>query len=302
MNLQMLAKEYGFAECFVLTTEPFRYYERRLQNGALHSAARDLTIDLQQSAPWANALLALIYPYRPYTDDIPVSGNYPSSNASYHAAGKILRRLKDAGIRAERAEVPVRELLLRSGAGSPLKNGLTYLPGFGTRYSVQTLLAELPEPVNTPLREPEPVRCAGCRACERICPSGAISGEGYDFRSCARAYMGGDPMEDWVMDALTCVLGCELCQKVCPYNTGVEPIADWPEAFRLEELLRGNVKPALEIVGKNLNKQGRIIQHACVVAAKQNRTDLIPLIEPLLEDSREGVRIAAGYALKRLQA
>ena len=301
MDLQNLAIEYGFSECFVFTTEPFRYYERRLNSGALHSAARELTIDIQAKEPWANALLALIYPYRPYTDDIPVSGNYPSSNASYHASGALMRKLRTLGIRAERAEVPVREMLLRAGVGSPLKNGLTYLPGFGTRYSVQTLLVALPEPIYTPVREPEPVRCSACHACERICPSKAISDEGYDFQSCARAYMGGDPMEDWVMDALGCILGCELCQRICPYNLGIEPIAELPEAFRLEEILQGNVKPALEIVGKNLNKQGRMIQHACVVAAKQKRTDLIPLIEPLTNDSREGVRVAAAYALKHLR-
>lgn len=302
MNVQNLATEYGFSECFVFTTEPFRYYERRLNSGALHSAARELTIDIQAKEPWANALLALIYPYRPYTDDIPVSGNYPSSNASYHAARALIKQLKAAGIRAQRAEVPVREMLLRSGVGSPLKNGLTYLPVFGTRYSVQTVLVDLPEPVYTPTKEPEPVRCAGCHACERICPSKAISDAGYDFRACARAYMGGDPMEDWVMDALNCMLGCELCQKICPYNMGIEPIAEQPDAFRLEELLQGNVKPALEIVGKNLNKQGRLIQHACVVTAKQKRTDLIPLIEPLTSDPREGVRVAATYALKQLRS
>ena len=302
MDLHALSIENGFAECFVLSTEPFSYYERRLQSGALHSAALDLTVDLRQDAPWANALLALIYPYRPYADEIPVSGNYPASNAAYHAAGKFLRALEVAGIRAERAEVPIRELLLRSGVGSPLKNGLTLIKGYGTRYSVQALLAQLPEPVYTPAREPEPTRCSACHACERICPSGGISDAGYNFKSCARAYMGGDPMEDWVMDAMTCILGCELCQKVCPYNAGIEPIAEMPDAFRLEEILSGNVKPALKIVGKNLNKQGRMIQHACVVASKLGRNDLVELIQPLLEDKREGVRVAAKYALKHLQA
>jgi len=57
----------------------------------------------------------------------------------------------------------------------------------------------------------------------------------------------------------------------------------------------------LEIVGTNLNKKGRIIQHACVIAAKQGRTDLIPLLAPWLTDEREGVRIAADYALRKLR-
>jgi len=302
MDLQALSVEYGFAAYYVFTTEPFVYYEQRLHDGALYWAATDLTANAAKDAPWANAILLLIYPYRPFRDQIPVSGNYPASNASYHAAGKLMRKLNGLGIKTERAEVPVRELLTRNGAGIPLKNGLTYLAGFGTRYSAQALFCALPEPIYTPAQPLQEARCCGCHACERMCPSGAISDDGYDFKACARAYMGGDPMEPWVMDSMTCILGCELCQKVCPYNYGIEPLDEVPDAFRLEEILAGNINPVLEIVGKNLNKKGRIIQHACVVAAKQGRTDLIPLIGNWLTDEREAVRIAASYALEKLRA
>ena len=302
MDLNTLAAEHGFAACLVFTTEPFIHYEQRLHDGALHWAATDLTTDIAQMTPWANAILALVYPYRPFVDEIPVSGNYPASNASYHAAGKMMRQMNASGIQTERAEVPIRELLTRSGTGVMLKNGLTLLPGFGTRYSVQALVAALPTPDYTPAQQPPETRCNGCHACERICPSKAINENGYDYQACARAYMGGDPMEPWVMDAMTCILGCELCQKVCPYNFGIEPISEMPEAFRLEEILAGHIKPVLAIVGKNLNKKGRVIQHACVIAAKQGRTDLIPLIEPWLTDEREGVQVAAAYALEKLRA
>jgi epoxyqueuosine reductase QueG len=301
MDIQALAAEHGFAACYVFQTEPFTNYERRYKDGALHWAAKDLSVDVRETAPWANAIVALIYPYRPYADGIPVSGNYPASNASYHAAGRLMRALKDQGITAERGEVPIRELLTRNGTGTMLKSGLTYLPGFGTRYSVQTILAKLSNPQYTPAKAPEKVGCCGCHACERICPSGAISDDGYDFQACARAYMGGDPMDQWVMDAMNCILGCELCQKVCPYNFGIESIVEMPEAFRLEEILKGNIKPVLQIVGANLNKNGRIIQHACVIAARLERKDLIPLIETWQEDAREGVRVAAGYALEKLR-
>lgn len=302
MDIREIAQATGFADCYILSTEPFVHYAERLEHDALHSAARELTIDIQKDAPWANAVVAMIMPYRPYTDEIPVSGNYPSSNAAYHAAGAVIKTLNTQGIRAERADLPLRELLTRNGIGNMLKNGLTYIPGFGTRYSVSAILAQIPDVQYTPARKPTEVKCEQCHACEKICPSGAIGSNGYDFRKCARAYMGGDPMEPWVMDAMTCILGCELCQKICPYNMGIESITEMPEAFRLEELLKGNVKPVLAIVGKNLNKNGRIIQHACVVAAHQDRRDLIPLIEPLLADHREGVRVAAQYALNHLRA
>ncbi|NLI53014.1 MAG: 4Fe-4S dicluster domain-containing protein [Clostridiales bacterium] len=301
MDVHALAADFGFAECYVFTTEPFVAYERRLQDGALHSDAKGVRFDIAQIAPWANAILALVYPYRPYANEIPVSGYYPSSNAAYHVAGKLIRRLEESGVRAVRAEVPVAELLSRNGYGTLLKSGLTWLPGYGTRFYVTTLAAELTNPEYAPLRAPQPARCATCHACERACPSGAIDQSGYAYQKCARAYMCGGPMDRWVMDAMDCMLGCERCQTVCPYNVGIEPITQLPDAFRLEELLGGRVKPALEIVGKNLNKQGRLIQHACVVAGNQRRTDLIPLIESWRDDPREAVRSAADYALELLR-
>lgn len=300
MDVRTLAAEHGFAECFVFTTEPFVYYERRLLDGALHSSAKTLTIDVKTKAPWANAILALVLPYQPYDDSIPVSGYYPSSNAGYHASNAMIKKMQEAGMDASRVDVPVRELLTRQGTGTKLKNGLTYLPGFGTRYSVQTVAVHLPDPDYTPARQPIMVVCANCHACEAACPSGAIDESGFHFERCARAYMEGYIMEPWVMDAMTSILGCELCQRVCGYNTGIETSDKLPDAFELEELLKGNVKPVLAIVGKNLNKQGRILQHASVIAAKQKRRDLLPLIEQLLEDHREGVRVAAAYAIEKL--
>lgn len=301
MNPESLAKEYGFAECFAFPAEPFEHYERRLKDGALHSAGKNLTYDPPEEQPWANAILALIMPYRPYAQGIPVSGNYPSSNEAYHAANRLLAALEEKGVRAERVYVPVRELLLRNGAGVPLRSGLTAVSPYGTRYSVQTVAADLPGVAYTRKKPVAACPCGNCRACERACPSGAISREGYDFKKCARAYMGGETMPEWVMDALDSILGCEICQSVCPFNAGVEPLDEAPEAFALEKLLRGDCKEALEIVGKNLKKNGRLIQHACVIAAKQGRLDLLPLIRTWTDDPREAVRAAAAYAIGRLQ-
>jgi epoxyqueuosine reductase QueG len=302
MNIVSLAKAFGFSECYIFPVDPFVQYERRLMDGALHHDALQLVGNVKTGFDWANALVALISPYRPYADAIPVSGYYPSSNAGYHAANKLLSNMDAAGVRVERAYVPVREMLIRNGIGIPLKNGLTAIPPYGTRFSVQTLIACLSDVAYTPERAVQSSRCENCHACERVCPSHAIDSGGYTCEKCARAYMCGEPMEDWVMDAMTSILGCELCQRVCPYNQGIEPITKLPDAFKLEKLLSGDIKPALQIVGTNLKKNGRLQQHACVVAAKQGRTDLIPLIEHLLGDSREAVRVAARYALNRLKS
>ncbi len=301
MNIVSLTKEFGFAECYIFPTDPFVQYERRLSDGALHHDALKLVFDVKSEFAWANAIVTMIWPYRPYAESIPVSGYYPSSNAGYHAANKVLKTLKSQEIRAERAYVPVHEMFSRSGIGIQLKNGLTAIPQYGTRFSVQTLIACLPDVCYTSMQPQLQSRCKDCHACERVCPSNAIDGNGYSCEKCARAYMCGEPMDEWVMDALTSILGCELCQSVCPYNNKIESICEMPDAFALEKLLCGDIKPALQIVGMNLKKNGRLQQHACIVAAKQGRTDLIPLIETLSHDPSEAVRVAAEYALKHLE-
>ena len=300
MVLANLAKEYGFSDCFLFPNESFEHYKRRLYDGALHHAGTDLVGDIKSDYPWANAVVALILHYRPYADSIPVSRYYSLSNNAYHAANIMVRSLNQQGIRMERAYVPIRELLTRSGIGIPLKNGLTAIPAYGTRFCVQTFLIDLPNVAYTQTQDTIEPRCNSCHACEQVCPTHAIDDSGYSYQKCARAYMGGEPMEDWVMDAMSSILGCELCQRVCPYNQDIEPINEMPEAFALENILSGTIKPALQIVGTNLKKNGRLQQHACIIAAKQNRRDLMPLIVKWKEDPREAVQVAADYALRRL--
>lgn len=203
MELITEAKRYGFDKAFILPTEPFLHYKRRLEDGALHSGGSGLVQDVHGQHPWANAILTLVMAYRPYPEGASVSGFYASSNRGYHAAGRLLKTLEERGVRAERVYVPVRELLMRAGVGLPLKNGLTAIPGYGTRYTVQTVLLDLPDAVYTEPSELPQIPCEKCHACQNVCGCGAITDGGFDFRVCARAYMNGETMEDWVMARMT---------------------------------------------------------------------------------------------------
>ena len=51
--------------------------------------------------------------------------------------------------------------------------------------------------------------CIHCKRCETACPGGAIGPKGYDWRRCLRAYEDGPAMPPWVMEKLSCLLGCE---------------------------------------------------------------------------------------------
>ena len=89
-------------------------------------------------------------------------------------------------------------------------------------------------------------------------------------------------MPAWVMEKLTCLLGCEACQDACPLNHFIRPRPMTEEekaAFDLSKLIAGDIKPALALVGKNMKKGGKLTAQAAVLAANQNCTDLLRLLE-----------------------
>ncbi len=297
-DVKSLALTCGFLECRILRPDKFMYYERRLLHGALHTGGRSLSYDLPCDYPWANAILTLIWPYTPYSASLPLCSYYAPSNAAYHASGDLLERLSENGLRAERVYVPLRELLLRSGTGVALKNGLTAIIPYGTRFAVQTLIACMERPAYDD--RPPLGACEDCGACAAACPAGAITNNGFDFRYCLRAYMGKETMPVYVMERMNQMLGCERCQYACPYNEGIGATDALPDAFTYERLLKNDISGALAIVGRNQKSGGRLVAHAAVMAANEGRADLLPRIEALADDPREPVRAAAEYAISKL--
>lgn len=299
MNISTLAVQHGFAAAYVLRPDKFIQYERRLEHGALHIGGTRLAVDVRTECPWATAILTLVWPYQPYAEDLPLCSNYPPAHAAYLASVEILAALEAQGVRAARVNLPVRELFLRSGLGIALKNGLTAMPAYGTRFTMQCLAVELPEPSFDDA--PQLGGCLDCGACEKVCPAGAIDDEGFRPNSCMRAHMGKNAMPAWVMEGMTKMLGCERCQYCCPHNAGQQFLGELPEAFRYERLLQDDVQEALTLLGSNQQTGQKLKAHAAVLAAHENRYDLLPLIEQAMDDPRELVSAAAKFAYSRLQ-
>jgi len=196
IDLQTHANMLGFRGIYLLKPEPYVHFQIRRKEGTLHENSRHVSDDPTRDYPWANSVLVLLYPYQPYPKTVAVSGYYPASNRSYHAAGILINRLRDRGIRAERAALPVRETLLRHGIGIACKNGLTAVMPFGTRFIVQILVLSAPSEmllyrIDTQVKEYK--SCSEhCDHCASACPAGAVSKNGMCFTDCIRADMDGE--------------------------------------------------------------------------------------------------------------
>ena len=307
MNLFEQAKQAGFQAAYLLPVPQYDEWTRRRASGAFAPQTDWIEGDAAAAYPWANGLLLLIWPYAPLEPDAVLSGYYPASNQSYHAMRALRETLAGEGVRTERAAVPVKTILVDWGIGARLDNDLIYVPGFGTRFIVQALMAALPEEAlrYAPKRAPFEA-CVHCKRCERACPGGAIGAgpRGYDWRKCLRAYEEGPAMPEWVMEKMTCLLGCEVCQNVCPLNHFMRPrpmTRAEEDAFALERLLSGDLKPALDIVGKNMKKGGKLTAQAAVLAANRGRTDLLPLLERQAAQAAGPLKETLDWAISHLK-
>lgn len=132
------------------------------------------------------------------------------------------------------APVPERYWAVEAGVGFIGRNGCLIVPGTGSYCFLTLLLTDAPlEP-----DEPCPGSCAGCGACLKACPSGALQSDGLvDCRRCLSCltieYRGEFP-EDFHTGGR--VFGCDTCQDVCPHNRQIpeSPIQE----FRMRDSVR----------------------------------------------------------------
>ena len=142
-----------------------------------------------------------------------------------------------------------REAAARSGIAVYGKNTLAITRRHGSWVVLGVLVTDVElEPTSAVPEEPAWDACGSCRACIDACPTGAIIDDGVlDARRClsyhTQSRMDELPAAAELGDR---VYGCDICQDVCPWNTGADrraqglepdavddafpPLADWLDA------------------------------------------------------------------------
>ena len=182
------------------------------------------------------------------------------------------------GYRAVQVVLPKKLLAARSGLGVYGRNNVCYVKGLGSFHRLVPLVSDLTCLEDTWQEARMLERCQKCQACIRACPSGAITAERFllhaerclTFRNEKPSDV---PFPAWVDPTWhNCLVGCMLCQRVCPENKeflgwveeGVEfsqeetalllegvPPSQLPDAL-MEKLARWDLVDLLDILPRNL--------------------------------------------------
>lgn len=246
-------------------------------------------------------------PYKPFKlekDVARIDSFYIASNLAHKLAGEYAEKLREAGMPC--VSNPDINYKAKIG-GSVGKNTLLYRKGMGSRFAIGAILLEerLPKIQNAGYVD---MPCPSCNLCEKACPLGAI-GKRFDRSRCMRQYMTRpeNAGEDVLAAFENRLLGCDICQRVCPANTReeqsmsdeIKEILFYPNF--VQSLQSGDLGAFSDYFGKNYAKRNFLLAMFLIAAGNMGDDRFIDIAKEGLKSDSPRLRAASIYALKKLK-
>jgi epoxyqueuosine reductase len=306
------AIELGYVNAVPVTGHPFEVWYNKLKSTPLgqylsfeHDPLKISGWSLDETTVWV--AIAPTPPLKPYPEGYGEIGSfYICSQKRRERRIAWQKATIELGVEIiSDVTLPERAAAIRAGLGVHGLNGLLIAPDYGSFVDITVLLVRVAPPQNARGQEYDlSPGCGNCGDCIKACPTNAISEEGVNSVICLRSYMNyPEYMPETDYSKMGCrILGCEICQLVCPKNSNLvplEPPSDIINCLRLESLL---IKPDVEHITKYVQiDEALAIRQAILAAANTDRKDLIPLIQNYIGSDDEVIDKFARWAVNHLQ-
>lgn len=154
--------------------------------------------------------------------------------------------------------------------------------------------------------------CGDCTICIKACPVGALD-NGFDWKTCISGYnQEKRSLTDYEISKNTLLMGCDICQRVCPFNRGVN--SDRVEAFKekptsyviIQDLFDLSNREFMKKYGKHAYTwRGKtlLLRNALTILLRQKNTAYNKDIQATLKDPKypDWYKADASNILKKLE-
>jgi epoxyqueuosine reductase len=295
---------HGFARAVWLPAERLKDYKPNRE-----AARQGILDDPRALLPGARSVLVAAMPFawfspwpRGYAE---VSAFYFESQQSYRGIAAWAEALRAEGAAVDaRQLLPTKMLGKLAGFGTMGRNTLLQNDAWGSCFTLRTLVTDRePDAAIDPMHARG---CGNCRRCVEACPTGALDGKGnLNTERCLRAHMmNGEVTPPDLREPMgNRLLGCEICQRVCPRNARIPEVAPPCEAFRLDKLLNGHradLDAVGEAIGWNEARLQRVQAQSALIAGNSGDPIYRDALQALRNHPRPAVSEHAAWALDRL--
>ena len=223
-----------------LETEIMIRYQKGLLDSDLYDtylASFDFTC--QQKLKDARSLIIVTVPQPQikvafFRDDTPYPVVIPPTyySAIDNDVANLLKTvLKPQGYQLQKVRLPEKLLAVRSGLAQYGENNITYVKGMGSFHRPVVFISDYPCGEDSWSKATVLEHCKNCSACLKACPTNAIGSDRFQLyaeRCLTFHNERSKAFPQWLSSSWhNCLVGCMICQKVCPAN---KDVVKWIEA------------------------------------------------------------------------
>lgn len=312
-TLSSWARALGFAQVGFCGIDPFIHSQRIVQAQKTLAERKQLRYFPEEDFPHAKSIAVLLWPYfeaqLPKAGEVFVDSYYAASNAAYHAARILEEKVQASGCFAKaNVPYPAKEAAIRARLGCIGHHSLLITPQHGSRVVIILMATDI-EFFDEGYPE-QPKSCLKCGRCAAACPSGALDDQGLSHpERCLRNFTmeGIIVPEDFRSKIGMRLIGCDICQRVCPMQPRMKPTS--PAAYPLSDLITEDavrfsdvVAKLSEQIGRNAARPQRIRAQAALLAGNSRNKSYLPVLRTWAELPFDAVREHSRWAIHQIES